>query len=69
MSALLTTTMGQMKLNIEAIRAAGLDVKVLVGGAPVSASTRSRIGADAHGANAAEAVEKALRLVRAPRGV
>jgi 5-methyltetrahydrofolate--homocysteine methyltransferase len=66
MSALLTTTMGQMKLNIDAIRAAGLDVKVLVGGAPVSVAYAERIGADAHGANAAEAVEKALRLVGAP---
>jgi 5-methyltetrahydrofolate--homocysteine methyltransferase len=65
MSALLTTTMGQMKINIEAFRAARLAVKVMVGGAPVSAEYADRIGADAHGANAAEAVEKALLLVRA----
>lgn len=65
MSALLTTTMGQMKVNIDAFRAAGLDVKVMVGGAPVSVEYAERIGADAHGANATEAVEKALALVGA----
>jgi 5-methyltetrahydrofolate--homocysteine methyltransferase len=66
MSALLTTTMGQMKLNIDAIRAASLDIRVMVGGAPVSVEYAERIGADAHGANATEAVEKALALVRPP---
>jgi 5-methyltetrahydrofolate--homocysteine methyltransferase len=65
MSALLTTTMGQMKVNIEAFRTAGIDVKVMVGGAPVSVEYAERIGADAHGANATEAVEKALELVGA----
>lgn len=65
MSALLTTTMGQMKVNIDAFRAAGLGIKVMVGGAPVSVEYAGRIGADAHGANAAEAVEKALALVGA----
>lgn len=66
MSALLTTTMGQMKLNIDAFRTAGLDVRVMVGGAPVSVEYAARIGADAHGANATEAVEKALQLVAGP---
>jgi 5-methyltetrahydrofolate--homocysteine methyltransferase len=66
MSALLTTTMGQMKLNIDAFRAAGLEVRVMVGGAPVSVEYAARIGADAHGANATEAVEKALQLVSGP---
>lgn len=65
MSALLTTTMGQMRLNIDAFRAAGLAVKVMVGGAPVSVEYAERIGAHAHGANATEAVEKALQLVSA----
>jgi 5-methyltetrahydrofolate--homocysteine methyltransferase len=65
MSALLTTTMGQMKINIDAFRAAGLNVKVMVGGAPVSVEYAERIGADAHGANATEAVEKALQLIDA----
>jgi len=65
MSALLTTTMGQMKVNIEAFRAAGVDVRVMVGGAPVSAEYAAGIGADAHGANATEAVEHAVRLVSA----
>jgi 5-methyltetrahydrofolate--homocysteine methyltransferase len=55
-----------MKVNIEAFRDAGLDVRVMVGGAPVSAEYAERIGADAHGANATEALEKALALVRPP---
>lgn len=67
MSALLTTTMGQMKSNIEAFRAAGLDVKVMVGGAPVSEEYARKIGADGYGRNAQEAVDRALELVRASR--
>ena len=67
MSALLTTTMGQMKINIDAFRAAGFDIKVMVGGAPVSVEYAERIGADAHGANATEAVEKALQLINQQR--
>lgn len=63
MSALLTTTMPQMKVNVDAIRAAGLDVKVMVGGAPVTPEYAAEIGADAHGANASEAAERALALV------
>lgn len=66
MSALLTTTMGQMRLTIAAIRAAGLPVRVLVGGAPVSAEFAAEIGADGYGASAPDAVEQALRLLREP---
>jgi 5-methyltetrahydrofolate--homocysteine methyltransferase len=65
MSALLTTTMGQMKVNIEAFRERGyLDrMRVMVGGAPVSSEYAERVGADAHGKDAQDAVEKALKLL------
>jgi 5-methyltetrahydrofolate--homocysteine methyltransferase len=63
LSALLTTTMVQMRPTIDALRAASPDVKVLVGGAPVSPEFAASIGADGYGANATDAVERALELV------
>ena len=61
MSALLTTTIPRMVDTIAALEEAGLrsQVKVLVGGAPVNQAYAAHIGADAYGANAALAVEKA----------
>ena len=66
MSALLTTTMVQMKTNIAAFREAGwLDgIKVMVGGAPVTEAFAEEIGADAYGKDAAEAAEKAIELLK-----
>jgi len=60
MSALLTTTMTSMKATIEALEETGLrkDVKILVGGAPVSQAFADEIGADGFGLNASEAVER-----------
>ena len=65
LSALLTTTMPAMKTTIEAISAAGLrrDVKVLIGGAPISESYATAIGADGYAATATEAVALARRQV------
>jgi 5-methyltetrahydrofolate--homocysteine methyltransferase len=65
-SALLTTTMVGMKQVVEAARAAGLDdVKIIVGGAPVTQEFADRIGADAYAPDAGSAVEAAKRtLVR-----
>jgi len=65
LSALLTTTMPEMKRVIEELEAQGLrkSVKVMVGGAPVDRTFAQKIGADGYGANAAEAVELARRLV------
>jgi 5-methyltetrahydrofolate--homocysteine methyltransferase len=65
MSALLTTTMGEFKKNIEALKAAGLldKVKVMVGGAPVSEKYALDSGADAYGGDAIEAIEKAKKLL------
>ena len=65
MSALLTTTLPHMAETIAALKAAGLrePVKVMVGGAPVTAAFADEIGADGYGANAGMAVERAKELV------
>ncbi|MFH0795199.1 MAG: corrinoid protein [bacterium] len=65
MSALLTTTMGQMKVNIEAFRAKGYleRMRVMVGGAPVSEDYAKKAGADAYGKDASDAVDKGLKLL------
>jgi 5-methyltetrahydrofolate--homocysteine methyltransferase len=64
MSALLTTTMVQMKATIEALEEAGLreSVKIMVGGAPVTDAFAKEIGADAYAADAASAVDVARSL-------
>jgi 5-methyltetrahydrofolate--homocysteine methyltransferase len=64
MSALLTTTMVNMKATIEALTEAGLrdSVKVMIGGAPVTAVFAQQIGADAYAPDAASAVDKAREL-------
>ncbi len=65
MSALLTTTMTQMKATIEALEEAGLrdSVKVMIGGAPVTAAFAEQIGADAYAPDAASAVDLARELM------
>jgi 5-methyltetrahydrofolate--homocysteine methyltransferase len=65
MSGLLTTTIPKMPETIQALKDAGLreKVKVIVGGAPVSAEWASEIGADAYGANASLGVEKCKELM------
>ena len=65
MSALLTTTMPRMRETINALQEAGVrdQVKVMVGGAPVTQDFVDEIGADAYGSNAAAAVEKAKASV------
>jgi corrinoid protein of di/trimethylamine methyltransferase len=67
-SALLTTTMLQQKKLIEALEAAGMrqQVKVMVGGAPVTASYAQEIGADGYAEDAISAVNHFFRLVDAP---
>ena len=65
MSALLTTTMPKMEETIEALKEAGVrdQVKIMAGGAPVTQDFIEKIGADAYGANAAAASEKAKALL------
>jgi len=55
MSALLTTTMPAMARVIAGLKEAGLDVKTIVGGAPVTEVFAREIGADAYGYDAARA--------------
>jgi 5-methyltetrahydrofolate--homocysteine methyltransferase len=65
MSALLTTTLPHMAETIAALKHEGLreQVKVMVGGAPVTAAFAEEIGADGYGANAGMAVERAKELM------
>jgi 5-methyltetrahydrofolate--homocysteine methyltransferase len=65
MSALLTTTMPKMGETINAIKEAGIrdQVKILVGGAPITAAFAEEIGADGYASNAASAVDKGKELM------
>jgi 5-methyltetrahydrofolate--homocysteine methyltransferase len=65
LSALLTITMPEMKKTIDALSQAGLrsQVKVIIGGAPVTRSFAEEIGADGYGANASSAVSVARSLI------
>jgi 5-methyltetrahydrofolate--homocysteine methyltransferase len=65
MSALLTTTMVQMRATVEALVEAGVrdSIKIMVGGAPVTAAFAKEIGADAYAPDAASAVDVARSLV------
>jgi len=63
MSALLTTTMTYMKTVIDGFEKAGIsNVKMAVGGAPISQMYADEIGADGYGADASGAVDLFLRL-------
>jgi 5-methyltetrahydrofolate--homocysteine methyltransferase len=65
LSALLTTTMPMMKTTIEQINNAGIrgQVKVMIGGAPVTQKYAEEIGADGYADNASSAVTLARKLV------
>ena len=65
LSALLTTTMMEMRKAIEGVKGSRLDPKpwVIVGGAPVTEAFAKEIGADGYGADAVTAVEVATRLL------
>ena len=66
LSALLTTTMLEMRKVIEAIKTSSFDVKpyVIVGGAPVTESFAQEIGADGYGTDAVSGVEVAMKLLK-----
>lgn len=57
-SALLTTTMVNMKDVVEELRKAGYKGKIIVGGAPVTQEFASKIGADLYASDAADGAEK-----------
>ncbi|MDP2915391.1 MAG: corrinoid protein [Candidatus Aminicenantes bacterium] len=63
LSALLTTTMIQMKAIVQAVQAAGLGVSVIVGGAPLTQDYADQIGAKGYAPDAASAVDIVHRLV------
>jgi len=65
-STLLTTTMPKQKELEEALKEAGIrqDVKTIVGGAPVTQRWADRIGADAYGEDAHDAVKKIQELLK-----
>ena len=66
LSALLTTTMSEMPSLITRLVTENLrnEVKILIGGAPVSQSFADKIGADGYAVDAGEAVEVAKRLLK-----
>ncbi len=67
LSALLTTTMPNMEATLQALAAAGLRdrVKVMIGGAPVTAAYAQKIGADGYSEDASRAVALAKSLLAA----
>ena len=62
-SALLTTTMPNMRGVVDAVRAAGIPAKVVVGGAPVTPEFAAQIGADGFAPDAGAAVDLARTLL------
>jgi 5-methyltetrahydrofolate--homocysteine methyltransferase len=65
LSALLTTTMPNMKAVVDVMRQADLKVKVMIGGAPVTQGYADEIGADGYAPDAASAVDLARSLLGA----
>jgi len=65
LSAMLTTTMLNMKSTIDSVRLAGLssDVKIIIGGAPVNQGYADQIGADGYARDAVLAVDKVKQLL------
>lgn len=63
LSALLTTTMPAMEQTIKAIKNAGLNIKTMIGGAPVTQAYADKIGADGYAADAASAVDVAKSFI------
>lgn len=62
-SALLTTTMPEMKKVVDLAKEKGIRAKVMIGGAPVTEEYRAQIGADCYTDDAASAAEEAVRLI------
>ncbi len=62
-SALLTTTMTNMKIVVETVRSSGGGFKVIIGGAPVTQSFCDEIGADGYAPDAASAADLAKELL------
>ena len=63
LSALLTTTMPAMETTVKAVKEAGMTVKTIIGGAPVTQAFADQIGADGYSADAPGAVKLVKQLV------
>ncbi len=63
LSALMTTTMTEMEKIISLVRENNIDVKIMVGGAVVDQEYADKIGADAYGEDAMDAVRKAKKIL------
>jgi len=63
LSALLTTTMPAMEQSVKALKEAGVNAKIIVGGAPVTQGYADKIGADGYAPDAASAVDLAKSLL------
>ena len=63
LSALMTTTMVEMKRVVEEVKVAGLNTKVIIGGAVISQDYADEIGADGYSPDAGSAVELVKRLL------
>ena len=61
-SALLTTTLGALENTVAALKAAGRNYKIMVGGAPVTQEFADKVGADAYTPDAATAAKVAKEL-------
>ena len=66
LSALMTTTMVRMEDTVRLVRERGLPTRVMVGGAVVTEAFARAIGADAHAADAVDAVRQAKALLETP---
>lgn len=64
LSSLLTTTMPAMRETVKAVRACGVPVKVVVGGAPITREFAREIGADGYSLDAGSAVDEAMALLK-----
>jgi 5-methyltetrahydrofolate--homocysteine methyltransferase len=64
-SALLTTTMTNMKLVVDAVKESGIACKVIIGGAPVTQAYSDEIGASGYAPDAASAADLAKKLCAA----
>jgi 5-methyltetrahydrofolate--homocysteine methyltransferase len=65
MSALLTTTMPYMREAVRAVKATGVDTKIVIGGAPVTEEFAREVEADGFAADAGAAADVALGLIGA----
>jgi len=67
LSAMMTTTMLGMKTVIEKLRAKNPDVKIMIGGAPVSMEIAAKWGADGYAPDAHNALQEALNMIKGLR--